>query len=232
MVFSPDDKFRIAQGLVEIGVTRIEAGMPAVSEADFKAITRIAKELPQAQIYSFARARNADIDMASDCGAKGIVLEVPIGFPKLKYQFGWTWQDVFEKSAGCINYAKSKGLHVVFFPYDATRANEDDLENLLGSLMRDAAPHAVGVVDTMGCAMPQTIQYMVRWYKKLTNGLPIEVHTHNDFGMAVASELAGVAAGADVGTFLRQRPGRAHGQRSAGRADPDDEHPDGHENAL
>ena len=51
---------------------------------------------------------------------------------------------------------------------------------------------------TMGCALPETIQYLVRKMKKLTGGIPVEVHTHNDFGMAVATELAGIAAGADV----------------------------------
>ena len=198
VVFSAEDKFRIAQGLVEAGVTRIEAGMPAVSEADRSAIKRIAKELPQAEIFAFARATRGDVDMAADCGAKGVVIEVPIGYPKLKYQFNWTWEKVYEKSADCIRYAKEKGLYAVYFPYDATRANEDDVENLLRALMRDAAPTSVGVVDTMGCAMPQTIAYMVRWYKRLTNGLPVEVHTHNDFGMAVAAELAGVSAGAEV----------------------------------
>lgn len=198
VVFSAEDKFRIAQGLVEAGVTRIEAGMPAVSEADRSAIRRIAKELPQAEIFAFARATRGDVGMAADCGAKGVVIEVPIGYPKLKYQFNWTWEKVYEKSADCIRYAKEKGLYAVYFPYDATRANEDDLENLLRALMRDAAPTSVGVVDTMGCAMPQTIAYMVRWYKRLTNGLPVEVHTHNDFGMAVAAELAGVSAGAEV----------------------------------
>ncbi len=198
VVFSEDDKLRIAEGLVSIGVTRIEAGMPAVSEQDRRAIARVAKAFPQADIFAFARATRGDIDMASDCGAKGVVIEVPIGYPKLKYQFNWTWEKVFEKSADCINYAKEKGLHATYFPYDATRANEDDIEHLFAALMRDAAPSSIGLVDTMGCAMPQTIQYMVRWYKHLTGGLPVEVHTHNDFGMAVATELAGVAAGADV----------------------------------
>lgn len=198
VVFSEDDKYQIAEALVEAGVTRIEAGMPAVSEADRSAIKRIAKGLPQAEIFAFARATRGDIDMALDCGAKGVVIEVPIGYPKLQYQFHWTWEKVFEKSADCIRYAKEKGMHAVFFPYDATRAREDDIENLFRALMKDAAPSSVGVVDTMGCAMPQTIQHMVRWYKHLTGGLPVEVHTHNDFGMAVATELAGVAAGADV----------------------------------
>ena len=57
-------------------------------------------------------------------------------------------------------------------------------------------PDSVGVVDTMGCVLPEAMKYMVRLVKSLTN-LPVEVHTHNDFGMAVATELAGVEAGAE-----------------------------------
>ncbi|MGE5614643.1 MAG: LeuA family protein [Bacillota bacterium] len=197
VVFSKEDKIRIADKLIEVGIERVEAGMPAVSQSDYEAIKEICKRNPNAKIFAFVRAIRKDIDMAVDCGAKGVVIEVPIGYPKLKYQFKWTWEKVFEVSADCINYARSKGMYVVYFPYDTTRAREEDLTSLMRALMKDAPPNSVGVVDTMGCALPQTIEYLVRKMKKLTGGLPVEVHTHNDFGMSVATELAGVAAGAD-----------------------------------
>jgi len=198
VVFSQTDKVKIAEKLIEAGVTRIEAGMPAVSQSDFNAIKDITKTFKEANIYAFARAMDVDIDMALDAGCKGVIIEVPIGYPKLKYQFEWTWEKVFEKSAACIQYAKSKGLHTVYFPYDATRAREEDIEAIFKGLMKDAKPDSIGLVDTMGCAMPDTIAHMVRYYKRLTDDLPIEVHTHNDFGMATACELAGAAAGAEV----------------------------------
>jgi isopropylmalate/homocitrate/citramalate synthase len=197
VVFRKADKVRIARMLDEVGVDRIEAGMPAVSDEDFEAIKEISKLGLKAKIFTFARAMNVDIDKAVDCGAHGVVIEVPIGYPKLKYQFGWTWEDVVKKSAGCINYAKEKKLHAVFFPYDTTRAREEDLTNVLTRIMRDSPPDSIGVVDTMGCALPEAIKYMVRKVKKMT-GLPVEIHTHNDFGMGVATELAAVTAGAEV----------------------------------
>jgi isopropylmalate/homocitrate/citramalate synthase len=189
------DKIAIAEKLDEVGVDRIEAGMPAVSEMDFDAIKQITKLGLNAKIYSFARALNVDIDKALECGCDGVIIEIPIGYPKLKYQFKWTWEDVLRKSVDVVKYAKERGLHVVYFPYDTTRAREDDLTNVLSRLMLDAPPDSVGVVDTMGCALPQAIKYMVRLVQRVTN-LPVEVHTHNDFGMAVATELAGVEAGA------------------------------------
>jgi len=196
VVFSVADKIAIAEKLDEVGVERIEAGMPAVSEQDFQAIRQISKLGLKARIYTFARAMNTDIDKALECGCHGVIVEVPIGYPKLKYQFKWTWEDVLKKSVGVINYAKSRGLHVVYFPYDTTRAREEDLRNLLSRIVLDSNPDSVGVVDTMGCALPEAIKYLVRLVKSLTK-LPVEVHTHNDFGMAVATELAGVEAGAN-----------------------------------
>jgi isopropylmalate/homocitrate/citramalate synthase len=197
VVMSVADKIAIAEKLDAIGVDRIEAGMPAVSEQDFQAIREISRLGLKAKIYTFARAMNADIDKALECGCHGVIVEVPIGYPKLKYQFKWTWEDVLEKSVGVINHAKSRGLHVVYFPYDTTRAREEDLTNLLTGIMQEAPPDSIGVVDTMGCILPEAMKFMVRLVKKLTN-LPVEVHTHNDFGLAVATELAGVEAGAEV----------------------------------
>jgi len=197
VVMSIKEKVEIAEKLDEIGVDRIEAGMPAVSEQDFEAIKQISKLGLKSKIYTFARAINADIDKALECGCHGVIIEVPIGYPKLKYQFKWTWEDVLRKSVPVINYAKSRGMHVVYFPYDTTRAREEDLSNVLTRIMQEAPPDSVGVVDTMGCILPEAMKFMVRMVKKLTNDLPVEVHTHNDFGMAVATELAGVEAGAD-----------------------------------
>ena len=196
IVFSVEDKIAIAEKLGDVGVDRIEAGMPAVSEGDFEAVKQISKLGLKSKIFTFARAMNADMDKALECGAHGVIIEVPIGFPKLKYQFKWTWEDVLRKSVEAVKYAKKQGLYTVYFPYDTTRAREEDLTNLLTRLMEEAPPDSVGVVDTMGCATPNAIKYMVKLVKKLTN-LPVEVHTHNDFGMAVATELAGVEAGAE-----------------------------------
>ncbi|MXU65100.1 2-isopropylmalate synthase [Oceanomicrobium pacificus] len=197
VVFSIDDKIRIASKMDEIGVDRIEAGMPAVSPQDAQAISEISKLGLKAKIFTFARAMKQDIDMALECGADGVIIEVPIGYPKLKTQFGWTWEDVFRKSRDVINYAREQGLYAVFFPYDTTRARAEDLENLCKGIMNESPPDSIGIVDTMGCATPEAIKYMVGWVKGMT-GLPIEIHTHNDFGMGVATEMAAVAAGAEV----------------------------------
>lgn len=197
VVFRKEDKVRIAKALDAVGVHRIEAGMPAVSREDFEAIAAISALGLKSKIFTFARAMTGDVDEALACGADGVVIEVPIGYPKLLYQFKWTWKDVVEKSIPVINYAKSKGLYTIFFPYDTTRAREEDLDAMLEMIMKESAPDSIGLVDTMGCATPEAIAYLTRKFIDATN-LPVEIHTHNDFGMAVATELAAVGAGASV----------------------------------
>jgi methanogen homocitrate synthase len=198
VVFSVADKIAIAEALAAVGVDRIEAGMPAVSDDDFTAIQQITRLGLTSKIYTFVRAITADVDKSLECGARGVILEIPIGYPKLLWQFNWTWEDVLKKSVEVVRYAKAHDLEVVYFPYDTTRAREEDLTNLLTRIVQDAPPDSVGIVDTMGCVLPDAMKYLVRLVKRLTNGLPVEVHTHNDFGMAVATELAGVEAGAEV----------------------------------
>ncbi len=197
VVFRKADKVAIARALNAVGVDRIEAGMPAVSREDFEAIVEIHSLNLDARIFTFARAMEEDIDQAVACGAHGVVIEVPIGYPKLVHQFKWTWEDVFRKSVPIINYARSKGLYTVYFPYDSTRAREEDLDKLLRGIMDEAPPDSIGIVDTMGCATPEAICWLTRKYREAT-GLPVEIHTHNDFGLALATELAAVGAGASV----------------------------------
>ena len=119
---------------------------------------------------------------------------------------------MFKKSRDVINYARDQGLHAVFFPYDTTRARAEDLSSLCNAIMAESPPDAIGIVDTMGCATPEAIKYMVGWVKGMT-GLPVEIHTHNDFGMGVATELAAVTAGAECvhscGNGLGERTGNA-----------------------
>ena len=74
VVFSVDDKIAIAQMLNDVGVDRIEAGMPAVSPQDAEAIKQISKLGLKSRIFTFARAMKQDIDMALECGAQGVII--------------------------------------------------------------------------------------------------------------------------------------------------------------
>ncbi len=94
-------------------------------------------------------------------------------------------------------YARQQGRYVILSPYDTTRADLEFLERFLKAVISSGYVDRVRVVDTVGSCLPQAIQYMVRWMLRVTK-LTIEVHCHDDFGMATANTLAGIAAGATV----------------------------------
>lgn len=197
IVMSRGEKIEIARKLGESGVHRIEAGMPAVSEEDRKAIEDIKKLGMDSKIFGFVRAKEEDIIMCHESGVDGVIIEVPVGKPKLDLQFNWSIDRVLDSSVEAINKARELGLYTVFFPYDTTRADEKDLEYLLKGVMKEKGPDSVGIVDTMGCSLPESTDYLVKLVKNITN-LPVEIHTHNDFGLAVANSLKAVSSGAEV----------------------------------
>lgn len=213
VVFSKEKKVEIAKLLDDLGVDRIEAGMPTVSAEDFEATKEIVALNLKAKIMLFSRAMEVDIDKAVEAKVDGLILEVPSGYPRVINQFPqWTFADVIKNSVNAIKYAKSKGLFITFFPYDTTRAKLDFLEALYTAVVKEAKADSVAVIDTIGCALPQSMYYLVKKVRSWVN-VPVEVHTHNDFGMGIATTLAAVQAGAQVVhgcvTGLGERTGNA-----------------------
>ncbi|MFA6670003.1 MAG: 2-isopropylmalate synthase [Bacillota bacterium] len=197
VVLRKHEKIETAKRLAQVGVQRIEAGMPAVSAEDRDAIAEINKLDLNSKIFSFVRAKEEDLLMSKECGVEGVIIEVPIGKPKLEMQFKWEVDRVIHNSIAAIKKAKELGLYTVYFPYDTTRADEADLEKVLDEIMKETPPDSIGLVDTMGSALPATISYMTKLIKSLT-GLPVEIHTHNDFGLALANSLSALTSGASA----------------------------------
>jgi len=197
VVLSPDEKLRLAKMLDEAGIPQLEVGMPAVSQEEKENIRAIASAGLKAKTIALCRTIKSDIDLARECGVWGISCSVPIGYLQLKYKLKWPEQKVMETVAEVTRYAYEKGFYVVLSPVDGTRADLDFLERFFAFVLKNGHLDRVRVVDTVGSCLPQAIQYMVRWMSK-TTGLPVEVHCHDDFGMATANTMAGVAAGAMV----------------------------------
>lgn len=198
VVFPAEAKIAVARALDQAGVDRIEAGMPAVSPDDHQAVRAIVSLGLKSKIMAFSRAVTTDVEKAIDCGVWGVIIEVPAGLPRLKYQFNWTREQVVQRSIEAVQFAKKHGLYVVFFPYDTTRADLATVRELVGGVVETADPDAVAVVDTLGSALPDSVRYLVREVRQIVGGRPVEIHCHNDFGLGVASSLAAVAAGAEV----------------------------------
>lgn len=197
VVFTAEEKIRIAEKLAEIGVHRIEAGMPAVSPQDRKAIEEIAKRNLGPKIFAFARCMVDDIKLAADCGVDGVIVEIPSSEHLIEKAYRWPLQKAIDLSVEATLYAKKLGLYTVFFPIDASRADLSWVLELLQTVASQGHMDALVVVDTFGGLSPLAVPYLVRRFKEKINK-PLEAHFHDDFGLAAANTLIALACGVEV----------------------------------
>lgn len=197
IIFTKDDKIRIAEKLSEVGVHRIEAGMPAVSPNDEAAIREIVKSDLDAEIFCFCRCMVNDVELAADCGVDGIVIEIPSSQHLIEKGYKWPLERAVELSVNATAFAKEKGLYTVFFTIDATRSDINWLLDLVENVAKEGHMDAFTLVDTFGVMSPQATTYFTKRVKERI-AKPLEIHFHSDFGMGVANTINAVLAGAEV----------------------------------
>jgi isopropylmalate/homocitrate/citramalate synthase len=197
VVFTKDDKLKIAESLAEAGVPRIEAGLPAVSPADDAAVRAMVGMGLPSKIYAFSRCMVDDVKRAADCGVDGVVMEIPSSHHLIEKAYRWPVQRAIDASVEATTLAHELGLTVSFFPIDATRAGLVEYLDLLEKVATDGHVDAVGLVDTFGVLSPHGVQLFVRQTRERL-GVPLETHFHMDFGLGVANTILAVAEGVGV----------------------------------
>jgi isopropylmalate/homocitrate/citramalate synthase len=198
VIFSIEDKLRIAKKLDEVGVQQIESGFPAASEKQRRCVEALVNMDLDAQISAFARARHEDIDAVADTGADGIVVSFSVSPYHRKHKFhGMSKEDYLNKLADSISYADGYGLFVIYSAEDSTRENDLDFLKKAFKTAEEAGADRARIVDTLGCISPNGMTYLVREVKSVLD-IPIEVHCHNDMGLALANSIAAVEAGAST----------------------------------
>jgi len=197
IIFTKDDKIRIAEKLAEVGVHRIEAGMPAVSPNDEAAIREIVKRKLGPEIFAFCRCMVADVELAADCGVDGIVIEIPASAHLIDQGYRWPLEKAIDLSIKATAYAKERGLYTVFFTIDATRTDLNWLLGLIDRVSTEGHMDALTLVDTFGVLSPHAATYFTEMVKAKVSK-PLEIHFHSDFGMGVANTINAVLAGAEV----------------------------------
>src|SRR5579884_1091358 len=197
VIFTKDDKIRIAEGLAEAGVHRIEAGMPVVSPSDTAAIKEIVKRNLGPQVFAFSRCMVDDVKRAVDCGVSGIVMEVPSSTHIIEYAYKWQLEKAIDLSIESTAYAHSQGLEVVFFPIDFSRAEMKWVLDLITRVANEGHMDALALVETFGVLAPHAMQYLVREAKKRIDKR-LEAHFHMDFGMGIANTIMALAEGVEV----------------------------------
>jgi len=194
VAFTREEKIRIARLLDEIGVGELECGIPAMGaeeQADVRALVELGLK---ARLMTWNRALNSDIQASIDSGVRAVDISLSVSDIHIRNKLGKSRAWVKEQLKTALGFAKAHGLYVSVGAEDASRADQGFLVELLRAAEREGADR-FRFCDTLGILDPFATFEMVRALVAASR-LDIEVHTHNDLGMATANAIAGVRAGA------------------------------------
>lgn len=194
VAFTVAEKVFFATLMNAIGVQELEIGVPAMGGSETEAIAEIVKLGLQTKLTGWNRAIRSDIDASLACGLERVHISVPVSELQIAVKFQGNSQLVFNRLRETISYACDRGLYISVGGEDSSRADESFLLDV-ALAAQDWGASRFRFCDTVGILDPLTTHKKV---KQLVNKLviPVEMHTHNDFGMATANALAGIRAGA------------------------------------
>ena len=195
-----EEKLQIARQLEILGADIIEAGFAFSSPGDFESVSRVAHLIKDCTVASLSRAVEADIDASAEAlrGAASPRIHTFIATSPihLKHKLRMTEEQVLERTAHMVAYAKKYVSDVEFSAEDATRSDWDFLGKVVATAIKAGAT-TINLPDTVGYTTPSEMRALVEAMLPYTDGKAvISLHCHNDLGMAVANSLAGVAGGA------------------------------------
>jgi homocitrate synthase NifV len=194
VAFNTAEKIEIATLLSQAGSDELEIGIPAMGEREKSDIKEIvALNLP-VRIMSWNRATTSDLEASLECGVDSVDLSVPVSDTLIDIKFKGNRDLIFKNLENSITLAKREGLFVCVGGEDSSRADNEFLKELL-TFAKELGADRFRYCDTVGVLTPNRTYENVSFLTSL-NLLDIEMHTHNDFGMATANSIAGVEAGA------------------------------------
>lgn len=211
VVFSNQEKIRIAQLLDELGVHQIEAGVAVMGGDEKRAISDIVKLGLKASIMGWNRAVISDIEQSLACGVDAVAISISTSDIHIEHKLMTTRDDVLERMVKATSFAKREGMYISVNAEDASRSDMDFLVEFAREAKKAGADR-LRYCDTVGILDPFVTYDKIKTLIEKV-GIDVEMHTHDDFGMATANALAGVKAGAShVGVTvngLGERAGNA-----------------------
>ena len=177
-----------------MGTHVIEAGFPVNSEAEFEAVSDIAAST-SVTTCGLARVVEGDVDAALDAGVEMVHVFASTSDVQLEDAMHAGREEMKERSVEAVERAKAAGVEVMFSPMDATRTGEEYLVDVIEAVSA-AGVDWINVPDTCGVATPSRFGDLIETVRAHTDAR-IDVHTHDDFGLASANALAGFEAGAE-----------------------------------
>jgi len=195
VVFSREEKIRIARTLDEMGVGELECGIPAMGREERDAIRALVDLDLNARLITWNRAVIADIQASLDCGIRAVDISLSVSDIHIRNKLGKDRDWVREQLKTALGFAKQHELYVSVGGEDASRADLDFVAELL-EIARCEGADRFRFCDTLGMLDPFSMYESIRTLRERVD-LPLEVHTHNDLGMATANAIAAVRAGAE-----------------------------------
>ncbi|ACA59547.1 homocitrate synthase [Candidatus Desulforudis audaxviator] len=211
VVFANHEKVRIAKLLDELGVHQIEAGIPVMGGDEEKAIRKICGLGLKASIMGWNRPVIKDIEHSLACGVDAVAISISTSDIHIKHKLQASREWVLEQMVNATRFAKEQGVYISVNAEDASRSDPDFLVEF-AKAAQEAGADRLRYCDTVGILEPFVTYNNIKYIRERVD-LDIEMHTHDDFGMATANALAGVLAGANyVGVTvlgLGERAGNA-----------------------
>jgi homocitrate synthase NifV len=194
VAFTPRERLCIARLLDRAGVDQIEAGVPAMGPAEQRTVGEILNLGLKARVSTWNRANIRDINASIACGAGLVHIALPVSDVQIRAKFDRNRDWLTDQALQVVGYARTQGLDVTVGFEDASRADQPFLHDL-GLRLAGLGVSRLRYADTLGILTPFTAFQQIH---DLTRHVPVpvEMHAHNDFGMAVANTLAAVQAGA------------------------------------
>ncbi|SDY24488.1 homocitrate synthase NifV [Evansella caseinilytica] len=196
VVFSQAEKQRIIKQLAEAGIEQAEVGIPAMGAIEQQVIRSIVEMNLPLRLFTWNRALRHDIDASRQTGVNWVHLSIPASdflmFHKLKMH-----RDSLERTIRqAVDYARNYDLEVSVGLEDASRASLSYLTRLINVLYQDGI-RRFRYADTVSALTPQSAQYNIgKIVEECPKDVELEIHCHNDFGLATANTLSALAAGA------------------------------------
>ena len=196
------EKLRLATQLEKLGVDVLEAGVPAASEGDFDAVSKIAGKLKKTEVAALARTSKNDIDRAwgaiQHAAKPRIHTFLATSDIHMHYKLNMTRDQVLKTASESVKYAKSFTDNIEFSAEDASRSDRDFLCKVFETAI-GAGATTINIPDTVGYAIPMEFADLVKYVIDHTpniNKAVVSVHCHNDLGLATANTLAAINNGA------------------------------------
>jgi len=194
--FTVEEKVEIARLLEKIGVEMIEAGDPSVSQNVAKALERIASLGLKSEIIAHSMATRSGIQRAKVCGADRVAIFFATSQIHLDAKLHKTPEEAIDIICEHIAYARELGLKVRYTPEDATRTDFEFLVRVCNAAI-EAGADRISFADTLGIMQPHILYERVCKLREHLLPCKIDLHCHNDYGLALANVMAGIRAGAD-----------------------------------